>query len=72
MPVVTRASSLWRTSFRAVILGASALPAQPERRAAAGAPAEVSRTISLREFQAPQSAHWPCHLLWSAPHSVQT
>ena len=56
----------------AVILGASALPAQPERRAAAGAPAAVSRTISLREFHAPQSAHWPCHLLCSAPHSVQT
>ena len=36
MPVDTRASSLWRTSFSAVTFGASTLPAQPSRRAAGG------------------------------------
>ena len=34
MPVETRASSLLRTSFNAVIFGVSSLPAQPPRRAA--------------------------------------
>ena len=75
MPVDTRASSVCRTSLSAVTRGASALPAQPARRAAGPAPplpAAGSTTNSLSVFQAPHSPHWPCHLEWSAPHSVQT
>ncbi len=40
--------------------------------AAEGAAAAVSSTISDKVFQAPHSAHCPCHLLCSAPHSLQT
>ncbi len=74
MPVDTRAWSRCSTSLSAVIFGASVLPAQPLRRAAAGAlaAAALSSTISLSEFHAPHSVHWPCHLLYSAPHSPQT
>jgi hypothetical protein len=72
MPVDTRASSPWRTSLSAVTCGASSFPAQPLRRAAGDCAAAESSTISLSEFQAPHSPHWPCHLLCSAPHSAQT
>src|SRR5688572_16255038 len=74
IPVDTRASSLWRTSFSAVTFGASILPIQPSRRAlpAAFTEAAGSTTNSLNVFHAPHSPHWPCHLLWSAPHSLQT
>src|SRR4249919_545730 len=72
IPVDTRACSLCRTSLSAVTVCTSTLPAHPSRRAAtAGFPAGAS-TISLSEFHAPQSAHCPCHLLWSAPHSEHT
>ncbi len=71
MPVLTRASSLWRTSLSAVIFGASALPAQPLRRVAGG-PAAASSAIWVSVFQALHSPHCPCHLLNSAPHSLQT
>ena len=78
MPVLTRASSLWRTSASAVTAGASGLPAQLLRRLAAATPAAPlaadagSTTNSLKVFQAPHSPHCPCHLLWSAPHSEHT
>src|SRR3546814_3150774 len=67
MPVETRASPEWLTSFSAVTLGASTLPAQPLRRdgAAPLIAAADSITNSLSEFHAPHSSHWPCHLLWS-------
>ncbi len=56
-----------------MIFGASTLPAQPERRAAGDlAAAALSSVISLSTFQAPHSVHCPCHLLYSAPHSVHT
>ena len=56
-----------------VIFGGSILPAQPARRdAGALAAAALSSTISDSEFQALHSVHWPCHLLNSAPHSLQT
>ncbi len=75
MPVDTRASSVRVTSLSTVTFGGSTLPAQPERRAAAGAPpfpAAGSTTNSDSVFHSPHSAHWPCHLEWSAPHWVQT
>ena len=60
----------------AVTAGASDLPAQLLRRDAATPPlpaaAAGSTTNSLSEFHAPHSAHWPCHLVWSAPHSEHT
>src|SRR5690606_39739573 len=56
-----------------VTCGASTLPAQPDRRAAGDfCAAAVSSTISASVSHAPQAAHWPCHLLKSAPQSLQT
>src|SRR5690606_5446071 len=73
MPVETRASSWCRTSPSGVTFGASTLPAQLARREAGDfRAAAVSSTISDSVFQAPHSAHWPCHLLCSPPHSPQT
>ena len=76
MPVDTRTSAAWPTSFNAVTFGGSTLPAQLARRDAAGvAPAlepAGSSTICDKVFQALHSPHWPCHLLYSAPHSPQT
>lgn len=74
MPVLTRASAAWLTSLSAVTRGGSTLPAQLERRAAAGTAAEAadSSTTCDKQFHAPHSPHWPCHLLYSAPHSPQT
>lgn len=76
MPVDTRACSDCCTSLSAVILGASALPAQPLRRDVAGEAlppgVALSSTISLSVFHTPHSVHCPCHLLYSAPHSPQT
>ena len=49
--------------------------AQPERRDAGEAllaGVALSRVISVSTFQTPHSLHWPCHLLYSAPHSLQT
>src|SRR5690606_8028486 len=69
----TRASSWCRTSPSGVTFGASTLPAQLARREAGDfCAAAVSSTISDSVFQAPHSAHWPCHLLCSPPHSPQT
>ena len=42
------------------------------REAGALAAAALSSTISDSEFQALHSVHWHCHLLYSAPHSLQT
>ncbi len=73
MPVETRRCSVCSTSFSAVIFGGSIFPAQPARReAGALAAAALSSTISDNEFQALHSVHCPCHLLNSAPHSLQT
>jgi hypothetical protein len=73
MPVDTRACSVCRTSANATTCGTSTLPAQPLRREAGDAAcAALSSTISLSVFHAPQASHWPCHLAWSAPHSVHT
>src|SRR3546814_2998436 len=72
MPVETRASSWWRTSPSGITFGASTLPAQLERRDAGDfCAAADSSTISDSVFQAPHSAHCPCHLLCSPPHSPQ-
>src|SRR5690606_25441173 len=75
MPVDTRTSAVWLTSFSAVTLGGSTLPAQPPRRAAgadAPPPEAGSSTIWVSVFHTPHSPHWPCHLLYSAPHSPHT
>src|SRR5690606_18935190 len=75
MPVDTRTSAAWVTSFSAVTFGGSTLPAQPLRRAAGVAvpAAEAgSSTTCESEFQALHSPHCPCHLLYSAPHSPHT
>lgn len=40
--------------------------------AAARLPAGASATVSTSVFQAPQSAHWPAHLLAAAPQLWQT
>ena len=74
MPVLTRRCSVCCTSLSAMIFGASTLPAQPERREAGEdlVGVALSSVISLSVFQTPHSVHWPCHLLYSAPHSLQT
>jgi hypothetical protein len=52
--------------------GASPRPAQPWRAPPPAAPLGADKTISASVFQAPQSAHWPCHLFELAPQSLQT